>query len=165
MLNFENWPKYRWKSFREMIFIKIFIAKWDQSNMWLIYHHCTDLHRVQKQENISNDPKIAKIGQEFAEWDPPWRVYVVGSHLWTQSWIWKMPKFKLNLHSRFCMSHRYSYKSNRLFQSINVIFLSFSWRFSLMSDTKIHQNWNITMIYALYGSKCISIEYRTLEHI
>ena len=132
LLNFENWPKTWWRSFREMIFIKIFIAKWDQNNMWLIYHHYTDLlcflkyfHWVQKQENISNDPKITKIGQGFAEWDPPWKVHGVGIHLWTPSWIWKMPKLKLNLHSRFCMSHRYSYKSHRLFQSINVIFVIF----------------------------------------
>ena len=32
-----------------------------------------------------------------------------------------------------------------------------------MSDTKILHNWNITKIYALYGSKCISIEFWTLE--
>ena len=44
---------------------------------------------------------------------------------WTPYWIGKMPKFKLNLPSRFCMSHRYSYKSHRLFQSINAIFCHF----------------------------------------
>ena len=151
-----------------MIFTMIFIAKWDLSNMWLTYHHCTDLscffkycHWVQKRENISNDPKITKIGQGFADRDPSWRVHGVGSHLWTPSWIWKMPKFKLNLPSRFCMSHRYPYKSNQAVPIHRCNFLSFSWRFSMMSDTKILHNWDITMIYALYGSKCISIEPRT----
>ena len=88
--------------------------------MWLIYHHCTDLlcfrkyfHWVKKQENISNDPKITKIGQGFAEGDPSWTVHGVGSHLWTPSWIWKMPKFKVNLPSRLFVLHRYSYKSNQ----------------------------------------------------
>ena len=40
-----------------------------------------------------------------------------------------------------------------------------SWRFSLLSDTKILHNWNITMIYARYCSKCISIESMTYENI
>ena len=46
-----------------------------------------------------------------------------------------------------------------------MCFLSFSWRFSLLSDTKILHYWNIAMVYALYGSKCISIESRTYENI
>ena len=42
--------------------------------------------------------------------------------------------------------------------NLSIFLLSFSWRFSLMSETKMLHNFNITMIFAFYGSKCIPLK-------
>ena len=81
---------------------------------------------------------------------------------WRPSWILKkIPKLNMIYMQDFFLSRRHSYKSKQAVSIYWCYLLSFPWRFALMNDRKMLHNWNIIVIYAFYGSKCISIEPRT----